>query len=76
MRDPLFREIFANAKKIKMEMKETEHGILVKETSEDAYVAKLLHEHGKVVSLFLKNGHAELPRNHEVPSREAAAIKK
>ncbi len=76
MRDPLFREIFANAKKIKMEMKETEHGILVKETSEDPYVAKLLHEHGKVVSLFLKNGHAELPRNHEVPAREAAATEK
>ena len=75
MRDPLFREIFANAKKIRMEMKETEHGILVKETSEDPYVARLLHEHGKVVSLFLKNGHAELPRNHEVPAREAAAEK-
>ena len=76
MRDPLFREIFANAKKIKMEMKETEHGILVKETSADPYVAKLLHEHGKVVSLFLKNGHAELPRNHEVPAREAAVGEK
>lgn len=76
MRDPLFREIFANAKKIKMEMKETEHGILVKETSEDPYVARLLHEHGKVVSLFLKNGRAELPRNHEVPAREAAATEK
>lgn len=73
MRDPLFREIFANATKIRMEMQETEHGILVKETSDDPYVARLLHEHGKVVSLFLKNGRAELPRNHEVPPRDAAA---
>lgn len=76
MRDPLFREIFANAKKIQMEMTETEHGILVKETSKDPYVARLLHEHGKVVSLFLKNGHAELPRNHPLPAREPAGAAK
>jgi hypothetical protein len=72
MRDPLFREIFANAKKISMEMTETEQGIRVKETSDDPYVVKLLQAHAQVVSLFLKNGHAELPRNHEVPPREAA----
>jgi hypothetical protein len=73
MRDPLFREIFANAEKIRMKMTETEHGVLVRETSDDPYVARLLHEHGKVVSLFLKNGRSELPRNHEVPPRRAAA---
>ncbi len=70
MRDPLFREIFASAKKIVMEMKETDKGILVKETSTDPYVAALLHEHGKVVSLFLKNGREELHRNHPLPPRK------
>ncbi|PAY17374.1 hypothetical protein CKO51_21575 [Rhodopirellula sp. SM50] len=69
MRDPLFREIFANAKKIKMDVEHTEHGVLVRETSEDAYVAKLLQEHAKVVSLFIKNGYSELPKNHAPPKR-------
>ena len=69
MRDPLFREIFANAKKVKMDVEHTEHGVLVRETSEDAYVAKLLQEHAKVVSLFIKNGYSELPKNHAPPKR-------
>ncbi|QDV44746.1 hypothetical protein Enr13x_46160 [Stieleria neptunia] len=69
MRDPLFREIFANAKKIKMDVEHTEHGVLVRETSKDAYVAKLLQEHAKVVSLFIKNGYSELPKNHAPPKR-------
>ncbi len=74
MRDPLFRELFANAKKIKMEMKDTENGVRVVETSDDTYVAKLLQEHAKVVSLFIKNGRAELHRNHTLPPREAASV--
>ncbi|MDV6030034.1 MAG: hypothetical protein F9B45_07985 [Phycisphaera sp. RhM] len=69
MRDPLFREIFSNANKIKMEVEHTEQGVLVRETSEDAYVAKLLQEHAKVVSLFIKNGYSELPKNHAPPKR-------
>ncbi|MCA9137494.1 MAG: hypothetical protein KDB00_12065 [Planctomycetales bacterium] len=69
MRDPLFREIFANAKKIKMQVKHTDQGVLVTETSDDPYVAKLLQEHAKVVSKFIKNGYAELPKNHAAPKR-------
>jgi hypothetical protein len=67
MRDPLFREIFANADKITMTVEHTEKGVRVRETSKDAYVVKLLQEHAKVVDLFIKNGHAELPRNHKLP---------
>ncbi|MCA9065174.1 MAG: hypothetical protein KDA96_19025 [Planctomycetaceae bacterium] len=66
MRDPLFREIFANADKITMEVKPTEKGV-VRETSEDPYVVKLLQEHAKVVNLFIRNGYPELPRNHAAP---------
>lgn len=69
MRDPLFREIFANAKKIQMEVEHTEQGVRVKETSDDAYVAKLLQKHAQVVSLFIKNGYSELPKNHDAPKR-------
>ncbi len=69
MRDPLFREVFANADKIKMEVEHTDHGVRVTETSEDTYAVKLLQEHAKVVSLWIKNGYSELPKNHAAPPR-------
>jgi hypothetical protein len=69
MRDPIFRAIFANADKIKMNVEHTEHGVRVTETSTDAYVVKLLQEHAKVVSLWIKNGYAELPKNHAAPPK-------
>ncbi|MCA9083297.1 MAG: DsrE family protein [Planctomycetaceae bacterium] len=70
MRDPLFREIFTHAAKIKMELKDTERGVLVRETSDDPYVAKLLQEHAKTVNLFIKNGFSEMPKNHPLPPRD------
>jgi DUF438 domain-containing protein len=69
-RDPLFAEIFANADKIEMTMEETEHGLLVRETSSDPYVAKLIQSHAEVVNGFLENGHAEMRKNHPLPERE------
>ena len=69
MRDPLFRELFRNAGKIEMTMEDTEKGVRVIETSKDPYVAKLLQEHAKVVSLFIKNGRIEAHKNHAVPAR-------
>ena len=67
MRDPLFRELFRHADKIDMKHEKTEKGVRVVETSDDPYVAKLIQEHAKVVSLFIKNGHAEVRKNHAVP---------
>lgn len=67
MRDPLFREVFANADKIKMEVEHTDHGVRVTETSDDAYAVKLIQAHAKVVSLWIKNGYSELPKNHAAP---------
>ena len=67
MRDPIFREVFANANKIKLEVEHTDHGVRVKETSDDAYAVKLVQEHARVVSLWIKNGYAELPKNHAAP---------
>ena len=52
-----------------MKVEHTDHGVRVKETSDDAYVVKLLQEHAKVVSLFIKNGYPELPKNHAAPNR-------
>jgi hypothetical protein len=70
MRDPLFRAIFANADRIVMKSEATPRGIRVIETSQDAYVAKLIQAHAEVVSAFLKNGMAEMHQNHEVPPRQ------
>lgn len=66
-RDPLFREIFRNADKIHVQVERTEHGLRVVETSDDAYVAKLIQAHADVVNGFIANGRAEMMKNHPVP---------
>lgn len=65
-RDPLFREIFANTQKIKMEVKRTAKGVRVIETSDDPYVAKLIKQHADVIGLFIKNGRSEAMKDHPV----------
>lgn len=69
MRDPLFAALFRNAGKITMKIENTKKGVKVVESSEDAYVVKLIQDHAKVVSLFLKNGHAEVRKNHALPRK-------
>jgi hypothetical protein len=66
-RDPLFAELFRHREQIAMSMELTERGIKVTETSDDPYVVKLIQSHAEVVSLFVKNGHAEVRKNHAVP---------
>lgn len=68
-RDPLFDEVFRHANKIVMTVEKTPKGARVKETSEDAYVVKLIQAHAEVVSLFIANGRVEMRRNHAVPER-------
>ena len=71
-RDPLFAEIFRHADKIKMKLEQTPKGIRVVETSEDAYVAKLIKSHAKAVSLFARHGFKEAHKTHSVPPRPGA----
>lgn len=73
MRDPLFRELFQNAKAIKMVHSETEKGVKVTETSTDPKVVKLIQAHSKVVSGFVERGFAEAMKNHAVPNVEAGS---
>jgi hypothetical protein len=68
-RDPLFAEIFRHAEKIAMKLENTAKGVKVVETSKDPYVVKLIQAHAEVVNLFLKNGRAEMMRNHAVPPK-------
>jgi hypothetical protein len=66
-RDPLFAELFRHRERIEMSMELTERGIRVTETSDDPHVVRLIQSHAAVVSLFLKNGHEEVRKNHAVP---------
>jgi hypothetical protein len=68
MRDPLFAAIFENTEAISMQIVETEKGVRVIETSAHPYVVKLIQEHAKVVSNFVKYGHSEAMKNHPVPT--------
>lgn len=69
LRDPLFREIFANVEKIEMTVEKTPHGVRVRETSKDAYVARLIQAHADVVDKFVENGRSEMWKNHPLPDR-------
>lgn len=69
-RDPLFAEIFRNADMIEMKQEKTKNGVKVVETSKDAYVAKLIQKHAEVVDLFVKNGRAEMRKNHALPDKK------
>lgn len=68
MRDPLFREIFAYVDRIEMTVEKTPRGVRVRETSKDAYVARLIQAHAEVVNRFVKNGRSEAWKNHPVPA--------
>jgi hypothetical protein len=72
MRDPLFREIFRNADKIKMTVEKTDKGLKVSETSQDSYVVRLIQAHADVLNQFLANGHEEVRKNHPLPPRDGS----
>ncbi|MEZ5317692.1 MAG: hypothetical protein R2752_09855 [Vicinamibacterales bacterium] len=69
LRDPLFREVFANAEKIALRAEATPNGVRVVETSADPWVVKLIQAHAEVVSAFIRNGQAEAMKNHPLPDR-------
>lgn len=70
LRDPLFAELFRYADRIEARHELTANGVRVIETSQDAYVVKLLQAHAEVVSGFIANGMSEMMKNHPLPARE------
>lgn len=74
MRDPLFAELFRNAGQIKMVTENTPKGVRVVETSQNPYVVKLIQEHAKTVSEFVKRGFPEAMKNHPVPSAKNETV--
>lgn len=69
--DPLFVEVFKHAKQIRLKLEDTPKGLKVIETSDDAYIAKLIQAHARVVDAFIANGMDEVHREHPVPSKDA-----
>jgi len=54
--DPPFAEIFAQKDKVRLEVRDTDKGVAIMETSDDPNVVKLIQAHGVVVSGFVKSG--------------------
>lgn len=71
--DPLFVELFKNADKIRMEIVKTPKGVKVTETSDDAYVVKLIQSHADGVSEFVAEGMAVMHKEHSLPDAAPAA---
>jgi hypothetical protein len=65
--DPLFAALFANASKIRMEIVKTPKGAIVRETSDDPDVVKLIQAHADVVSGFVQKGMPAMHERHEIP---------
>lgn len=71
MWDPLFAELFSNHQWVKLDISKTAKGMAVTETSEDAYVVKLIHEHAKAVDGFVADGMAGMHKEHPAPGKAA-----
>ena len=55
--DPVFRELFEHADKVKLEYEDIGNGIIVMETSEDPQVVLLIQQHAnRAVSEFVEQG--------------------
>lgn len=54
--DPAFAEIFAQKDKVRMEITETDRGVVIEEVSDDLNVVKLIQLHGVVVTNFVNSG--------------------
>jgi hypothetical protein len=75
MWDPLFVELFKNADKISLQITKTPKGVKVVETSEDAYVARLIQSHAAGVSEFVSEGMAVMHKEHPLPDARSETKK-
>ncbi|QQS46222.1 MAG: hypothetical protein IPM66_20275 [Acidobacteriota bacterium] len=73
MWDPLYKALFENADKIKMEIVGTPKGAKIIETSADPYVVKLIQAHAGGVSEFVTEGMSVMHKRHELPGEAPPA---
>ncbi|MFZ9881101.1 MAG: hypothetical protein ACO3QC_06835 [Phycisphaerales bacterium] len=69
--DPMFRAVFDHAAEIRMEIEETPSGVVVRETSSDPAVARLIQAHARVVDGFVARGGMASREAHPVPEGAA-----
>lgn len=67
---PVFGELIKHAKHIQFKSEKTAKGIKVIETSDDPYVAKLLHTHAELVTKFIKEGMETMMKPLPLPEKE------
>ena len=67
MWDPLFREIFRNADKIKLTVEEIPGGVRVTETSADPQTQLLIRQHAQAVLQFVEQGMPAAMGAHQLP---------
>lgn len=65
--DPLFRAIFDNHDKIRMEIEDVDGGVRVVETSDDPKVVQLIQAHARLVDGFVEEGMARMHRGTSLP---------
>ena len=70
---PIFVELIKHADDYELAYEETEKGIKVTYTSKDPIVVKLVQEHAKLVSRFIKNGMQEIHKPYTLPKWTAEA---
>jgi hypothetical protein len=66
--DPLFVALFANHKKIDMQVEEITGGVKVTESSADPQVVLLIKQHAKAVSEFVNKGPERMHGRTALPS--------
>lgn len=66
--DPAFAEIFAQHDKVRMEVTLLPDGVLVEEKSNDPNVVKLIHAHGEVINLFVRDGFVQGQKISPLPA--------
>ncbi|MBW3563670.1 MAG: hypothetical protein KY459_02990 [Acidobacteria bacterium] len=68
MMDPVFRELFENHGKLRMEIEEIPGGVRVRETSDDPQIVLLIRQHAhRAVSEFVDEGMSRAMRSTPLP---------
>ena len=70
---PIFVELIKHAEDYDLAYEETEKGIKVTYTSDNPKVVKLVQEHARLVSRFIKNGMREIHKPYKFPKDKADA---
>lgn len=72
--DPAFAEIFARKDKVQMTVLDTEKGVAIEESSDDANVVRLIQAHGAAVTGFVATGGVAASQPSPLPEDYERAV--